>query len=619
LTIAASMLFTVSCGQLLKTSRRTQATEAATITETIEPADESNAVVYAVGDERLSPRQWFATLWIDGKPMRLTSGKTNSDAHSVVVAEDNTIYVAGANDNVATLWTIKNDKITALPLEKPNRYYSELKDESFTTASAAYSVFVTPNGEVYVAGVNNNSGDKNLQRGMGGLNATVWKVKGTEITRQILQGMEERESSYAYSLYITPNGDVYAAGYQNDYNRRDFASLWKNGTLQVISKEDQNASASGVHVNKNGDVYVVGSATLTDKSAAVIWKNQTVQALAKNNDAVDYSKAEAVFVTDRGDVYAAGYENYSQSNTLVATVWKNGTKQSLTNDIDKTFANSIFVTPGGNVYVGGRVGEKATIWKNGIPQTLADGAASTEVRSVFVKVNPRTERSRADENKPDDDNKAHDGENIHPIDIQMKKDMEANDTNAGLYDAYSTANDAWELEMSKNLQKLTDLLDSDERRKKLNAAQKAWLAFRDDEMAFNEHFWGLFSGSMYGPYPMYYRLYTVRKRAFELGNYFDKTPYSSHTYFDENTDIKTEEEWDKVLNEKYKLLMSKLGKENQDRLRTAQRKWIAYRDAESDCYDSCNLIGWNPDNRLLIVRERALRLGKYVDDYNESH
>ena len=41
-----------------------------------------------------------------------------------------------------------------------------------------------------------------------------------------------------------------------------------------------------------------------------------------------------------------------------------------------------------------------------------------------------------------------------------------------------------------------------------------------------------------------------------------------------------EEAWDAELNRLYKALMATLEKEDQDRLRAAQRAWIAYRDAE---------------------------------------
>ena len=217
---------------------------------------------------------------------------------------------------------------------------------------------------------------------------------------------------------------------------------------------------------------------------------------------------------------------------------------------------------------------------------------------------------------------ANDGQKKHPIDIQMDKDIEANSSNSGLYEAYEKATKAWDKEMNKNYKTLMKSYNdgSGERgvcRKKLQTAQEAWLAFWKDETLFNGYYWSLFDGSMYATYSTYYNLYLLRKRAFELVYYFEKHPYSCATYFDENTDVKTEEEWDKMLNEKYKMLMARLKKDNQNRLRAAQRKWIAYRDAEDDCYNSCNLLTDNPDYRLNIVRERALRLEKYVNDYDE--
>ena len=216
-----------------------------------------------------------------------------------------------------------------------------------------------------------------------------------------------------------------------------------------------------------------------------------------------------------------------------------------------------------------------------------------------------------------DDEDDEDDENRHPIDIQMDKDIEKDSSNGGLFEAYRKATKAWEEEMNKNYQTLMAQYDNDNCRKKLQKAQEAWLAFWKDETHFNGYFWYLFDGSMYATSSTYYNLYLIRKRAFELVYYYDKYPYSNYTYFDENTDVKTEEEWDKMLNEQYKLLMARLKKDNQDRLRTAQRKWIVYRDAEDDCYNSCNPLFSNPDYRLLIVRERALRFEKYVNDYDE--
>ena len=209
-----------------------------------------------------------------------------------------------------------------------------------------------------------------------------------------------------------------------------------------------------------------------------------------------------------------------------------------------------------------------------------------------------------------------DGER-HPIDIQMDKDMEADDSTAGTIEAYEKASEAWEREIRKNYDALLNLLNNDDCRKKLRTAQEAWLAFQKDEMAFNSDYWNLFSGTMFAPATLYYRMYLARKRAFELWYYFNKATYVCDTYFDQNTDVRSETGWDQLLNENYKRLMGKLNKTQQNQLRAAQRRWIAYRDAEDECYNTCNLMVDNPEYVLLIIRERALRLDKYANDIDE--
>ena len=82
-------------------------------------------------------------------------------------------------------------------------------------------------------------------------------------------------------------------------------------------------------------------------------------------------------------------------------------------------------------------------------------------------------------------------------------------------------------------------------------------------------------------------------------------------------------EWDKLLNSNYSALLKKLDKDNQERLRASQREWIKYRDLEF----AFNENYWgNFDGTAYRVfpyayqsdfaRERALRLGYYLEDLN---
>ncbi|MGI6784313.1 MAG: lysozyme inhibitor LprI family protein [Aminivibrio sp.] len=82
-----------------------------------------------------------------------------------------------------------------------------------------------------------------------------------------------------------------------------------------------------------------------------------------------------------------------------------------------------------------------------------------------------------------------------------------------------------------------------------------------------------------------------------------------------------EKEWDKLLNENYKILMKKLDKESGEKLRKAQREWIKFRDSEfefiRDFYRGFDgsmyrtvAAGFQTD----FVRERALSLGLRIGD-----
>jgi WD40 repeat protein len=205
--------------------------------------------------------------------MRLADIEHDSYAELVFVSEDNTIYVAGYIDKAVTLWKIRDNEVSEFSLAKPQRYYSELKVAYITSEPYVNSLFVSSNGDAYVAG-----------RWVGlGPFAMIWKISGTEITMPDLEQVNEFEFSDAYSVYVTPDGDVYVAGYLVTYGRQWFASLWVNGTLHTLSEEEQNAEAYGVHVTGKGDVYIAGKAYIAGRTTAVIWKNRVPEPLSESS------------------------------------------------------------------------------------------------------------------------------------------------------------------------------------------------------------------------------------------------------------------------------------------------------------------------------------------------
>lgn len=105
------------------------------------------------------------------------------------------------------------------------------------------------------------------------------------------------------------------------------------------------------------------------------------QILANKSD----SYARSIFVSEN-DVYVAGFMR--DKGRYIATLWKNGTTQKLTDGYEDAKAHSVFVS-NNDVYVAGIEGSDyyrsvAVLWKNGIPQNLTDGNHKAEAHSVFV-------------------------------------------------------------------------------------------------------------------------------------------------------------------------------------------------------------------------------------------
>jgi uncharacterized protein YecT (DUF1311 family) len=84
-----------------------------------------------------------------------------------------------------------------------------------------------------------------------------------------------------------------------------------------------------------------------------------------------------------------------------------------------------------------------------------------------------------------------------------------------------------------------------------------------------------------------------------------------------------EADWDKELNKNYKQLMSLLDEEGKQELKTAQVKWIAFRDAESNARTAVarktqgTIVRlYCAGNRLEMTRQRALELAEYISWIN---
>jgi uncharacterized protein YecT (DUF1311 family) len=87
--------------------------------------------------------------------------------------------------------------------------------------------------------------------------------------------------------------------------------------------------------------------------------------------------------------------------------------------------------------------------------------------------------------------------------------------------------------------------------------------------------------------------------------------------------VRAAEEWEKELNKNYNLLMGKLNTEEKEKLRLAQRNWLAYRDKELEfaatMYTNLEGTMWRiaiADRRANLTKQRAVELKAYYDDLN---
>lgn len=108
----------------------------------------------------------------------------------------------------------------------------------------------------------------------------------------------------------------------------------------------------------------------------------------------------------------------------------------------------------------------------------------------------------------------------HPVDSWLKGCMEKDPSTQGTNACLGQALVRWDSEMNRVYQELNGRLDA-ERRSNLREAQRAWIAFRDRELAWLGGFYGRLEGSMYGSMLAADRVEVTRKRVLELGSLLD--------------------------------------------------------------------------------------------------
>jgi len=108
----------------------------------------------------------------------------------------------------------------------------------------------------------------------------------------------------------------------------------------------------------------------------------------------------------------------------------------------------------------------------------------------------------------------------HPIDDWLTGCMEKDPSTRGMNNCLGQAYEKWDLELNRVYQDLSGRLGVEARRV-LREAQRAWIAFRDRELAWLARFYGGLDGTMYANMLAADRVDLVKRRVLELASYLD--------------------------------------------------------------------------------------------------
>ncbi len=182
--------------------------------------------------------------------------------------------------------------------------------------------------------------------------------------------------------------NIYVCGIESNQNDLPSARVWKNGEpIYTLSDASNYGVAHSIYVY-DSDIYVAGSETDDDDIAnATIWKNGVTYATLADGMGMDGSLGSGIFVNETG-IYTAGYEEDPENINGTAKLWKNTTKENLTDGTKHSRAYAVHAI-GTNIYtVGYEQLENeinvAKIWKNGEATDLSDGSRTAEANAIFV-------------------------------------------------------------------------------------------------------------------------------------------------------------------------------------------------------------------------------------------
>ena len=173
---------------------------------------------------------------------------------------------------------------------------------------------------------------------------------------------------------------VHVIGYSVENNKR-IGKYWKNGILTDLG---EGCIPVIIEVGVSGNVFIAGRCS----DSIVLWKNGNKTFLTGN--AVFHSIISLIIQGDNEDTFVFGYEYPPNSEPAKFKYWKNYDDPVLLNHDDNSQVNAVAMH-GDVIYEAGysKINDKnntsvATSWKNGTPQYLTDGKTRAGINSIYI-------------------------------------------------------------------------------------------------------------------------------------------------------------------------------------------------------------------------------------------
>lgn len=180
------------------------------------------------------------------------------------------------------------------------------------------------------------------------------------------------------------------------------AVAWRNGEELFLTDGNYDSFCNGVCADDNDNIYIVGCEAFGDLIDDGYYEpyHQNVGMMWTFNEKTEewgrfvlsdgkYATSPIAVAVSNGNVHIAGFDTPDYNRRVL--YWKNGKIESILTDGSTDALAYCICADGDDVYIGGYIqpagnlnGGVATIWKNGVPQSLTDGQTVAKVNALYM-------------------------------------------------------------------------------------------------------------------------------------------------------------------------------------------------------------------------------------------